>query len=116
MIKAEKLEYGNIMEALENGDFYASSGPAINELYLEDGVLHVKTSPAAKIEVITERRERRCIRGEDLTEAVFDLSDYIRTSGEVAEKRLPAWFRVNVYDRTGEEAHSRAYFEEDWNR
>ncbi len=114
MIKAEALEYGKIMDALEKGDFYASSGPAIEELSLEDGLLHVKTSPAAKIEVITERRVRWCSRGEGLTEAVFDLSDYMAESGKVAEKRLPAYFRVNVYDETGEEAHTRAFFREDW--
>ena len=115
MVKAEKLAYKTVMEALEKGDFYASSGPAIEELYLEDGVLHLKTSPAAKVEVITERRSRWCRRGEGLTELTFDLSDYIKTSREVSEKRAPSYFRITVTDASGETAQSRAYFEEEWN-
>ena len=115
MIKAEKLEYGTIMDALERGDFYASTGPAIEELYLEDGVLHIKTSPAAKIEVITERRVRWCIRGEAMTEAAFDLSDYIEKSHTASGRHWPSYFRVNVYDAAGEQAHSRAFFEKEWN-
>ena len=115
MVKAETLEYGKIMDALEKGDFYASTGPEIKELYLEDGVLHVKTGPAAKIEVITERRERWCCCGEELTEAAFDLSGYMAESRRVEEKRLLPYFRVNVFDESGNQANTRAFFEEDWN-
>ena len=114
MVKTDALEYGKVMTALEKGDFYASSGPAIEEMYLEDGVLHIKTSPAAKVEVITERRTRWCRRGEGLTELTFDLSDYINTSREVKEKRCMPYFRVTVTDATGETAQSRPYTEEDW--
>jgi len=116
MIKAEKLEYGTIMDALEKGDFYASTGPAIEELYLEDGILHIKTGPATKIEVITERRVRWCIRSDGMTEASFDLSDYMAKSRAVSGKHWPSYFRVNVYDAAGEQAHTRAFFEEDWDK
>ena len=51
MIKAPKLEYSAIMKALENGDFYASSGPEIYEMWTEGEDLHIKTSPVAKISV-----------------------------------------------------------------
>jgi len=114
MIKAEKLDYDTIMAALEKGDFYASSGPSIEELYLEDGTLHIKTSPAAKIEVITERRVRWCLNGENMTEASFDLSDYMEKSHAVSGQHWPSYFRVNVYDAAGEQAHTRAFFEEEW--
>lgn len=115
MIKAEALEYGKIMDALERGDFYASTGPVIEELYLDDAVLHIKTGPAVKIEVITERRIRWCCCGEGMTEATFDLSDYIAKSHAVSGKGEPSYFRVNVYDAAGEMAHSRAFFEKEWN-
>jgi hypothetical protein len=114
MIKAEALEYGKIMTALEKGDFYASSGPTIEELYLEDGVLHLKTSAAAKVEVITERRNRWCRRGEGMTEFTFDLNGYIKTSHEVKEKRIASYFRITVTDASGETAQTRAFFEEEW--
>ena len=116
MIKAGRLDYDTIMEALEKGDFYASSGPSIEELYLEDDVLHIKTSPAVKIEVITERRIRRCIHGEGMTEAAFDLGDYLTKSRRFSGKHWPSYFRVNVYDAAGEQAHTRAFFEEDWDK
>lgn len=38
-----------ILEALKNGAFYASCGPEIYDFYLENGVAHVKCSPAAKV-------------------------------------------------------------------
>ena len=116
MIKAEKLDYDTIIKALEKGDFYASSGPTIEELYLENGVLHIKTSPAAKIEVITERRVRWCVQGESMTEASFDLSDYMAKSHAVSGQHWPSYFRVNVYDAAGEQAHTRAFFEEEWDQ
>lgn len=116
MIKAEKLDYATIMDALEKGDFYASTGPSIEELYLEDGKLHIKTSPAVKIEVITERRVRFITQGENLTEACFDISDYMEKSIAVSGQHWPSYFRINVYDATGALAHSRAYFEEDWGK
>ena len=40
MIKAEKLEYKTVTKALHDGNFYASMGPEITELYLE-GVISV---------------------------------------------------------------------------
>lgn len=46
MIKAEELNYESVLSALKNYDFYASSGPEISELWLEDGVLHISCSPA----------------------------------------------------------------------
>ena len=48
MVKAEKLEYGAVMEALEKGDFYFSMGPEIKEAYIRDRKLVVKTSPVEK--------------------------------------------------------------------
>lgn len=49
MIKAKELSHEAIMGALVKGDFYATTGPQIKELYVEDGRLHVETSAARKI-------------------------------------------------------------------
>ena len=35
MIKAKELKYEPIINALRNGDFYASQGPEIYDLYIE---------------------------------------------------------------------------------
>ncbi len=113
MIKADKLDYSLIMTALENGDFYSSSGPEINDLYIEDGILTVKTSPATAIEVSTERRASKRIyskNGELYEEATFDLNSYINDSAQKRESDPPAYFRVTVTDEKGNKAHTRAYF------
>ena len=53
MIKAEKLEYKTIAKALKAGNFYASQGPEIKELWYEDGVVHIKTGAVKRIEFTT---------------------------------------------------------------
>ena len=83
---------------------------------MEDDILHIKTSPAVKIEVITERRVRCITKGENLTEATFDLTDYLAKSRKFSGQHWPSYFRVNVYDSRGEQAHTRAFFEEDWDK
>ncbi|MBQ9510266.1 MAG: PHP domain-containing protein [Clostridia bacterium] len=104
MIKADKLEYGTIMQVLENGDFYASMGPEIYELYVEDEVVHVKTSPAKRITLLTYGR--RCSRatgekdGELITEAALPtLGLYDRC------------VRIRVEDEYGRIAWTKAYFD-----
>ena len=101
MIKAEKLEYGLIAKALLNGDFYASQGPQIHELFVEDGKITVKTSNAVKISMITDVIHSRCLtakEGEFVTEATFDIHE-------------PAtYFRIVVIDEHGKRACTNAYF------
>ncbi len=77
MFKLEKLTYASVIEALKKGDFYASTGPELQELYIRDGALCVRCSPVEKIYVVTSGR--RCLMklaapGETLTEAVFPLN------------------------------------------
>lgn len=65
-------------EALKAGNFYASMGPEIEDMYIEDGFLTVKTSPTAKITLTTGVRQARVAypTGDNatFTEAKFDLS------------------------------------------
>ncbi len=113
MIRSDRLDYGEVMTALENGDFYASTGPDITEISLEDNKLTVKTSPAFSIEIMTERRHnywRRAKDGEHISEAEFDLSEYISDTANKNENDIPSFFRVTVTDDKGNKAHSRAYF------
>ena len=100
MIKAEKLTYDSIVDALLKGSFYSSMGPEIKELYVEDGVLTVKTSPVEKIYVLMEGRN--CLKkvagpGEMVTEASFAL-----TGDET-------YIRVTCQDGRGLRADSNAY-------
>ena len=49
MIKAEELTAKAIMDSLRSGCYYASCGPTIEDYRVEEGVVKIKCSPAAKI-------------------------------------------------------------------
>ena len=104
MIKAEKLEYGAIMQALENGDFYASTGPEIYDLWTEGEEVHIKCSPVERISYTTYGRHAVVTTGEKtgdkITEAVFKVSGLYDRYG-----------RVTIYDGAGHYAWTRAYFD-----
>ena len=77
-ISSPSLGYGDVIKSLANGDFYASQGPEIYEIAVDESgkqsELCVRCSPAQAINVFT--RGRRCYMktGEGLTEARFTLS------------------------------------------
>ena len=101
MIKAEKLEYRTITKALENGDFYASQGPEIYDLYWEDGTVHITCSPARRICITTGIRSSNVLwakEGETVTQATFTV------------KPEAGYFRLTVFDEQGRPANTRAYF------
>jgi len=101
MIKADKLEYRTITHALENGHFYASQGPAIDALWIEDNAAHIRCSPARSIQFTTDRRHRKIVHapaGDTISEASFELDP----------KDL--YFRVTVEDHNGKPANTNAYF------
>ncbi len=97
MIKADKLEYKAITDALLKGNFYASMGPEIHSLVFEDGKIHIKCSEAQDICLTTASRRAQRIKG-CLTEAVFDV---------VPEDE---YIRITVTDMQGKKANTNAYF------
>ena len=107
-VKAEKLEYDTVIAALENGDFYASTGPEIHELYIEDGIVHLSCSHARQIFLRTERRYARMIRNS--SEAHFDINGFITASENEPAMRYRPWFRLEIFDESGASAVTRAYY------
>ncbi len=104
MIKAEKLEHRAIADALKKGNFYASQGPEIHSLYIEDNKLHIKTSDAARIVFTTGLRHGYCaypLEGDTINEAEFEL------------RPDDIYVRVTVFDKSGKPADTNAYFMED---
>jgi hypothetical protein len=100
MIKAERLEYKTITQALLNGDFYASEGPEIRSIYAEDGVVHIETAPADKVTMSTGIRR---------ADVIYDEGTPV-TSWEVPIRENDVYIRFTVYDKFGKRAWSRAYF------
>lgn len=111
MIKAEKLAYADVMNALERGDFYASTGAEIRSLYLDGKKLVVDCSPAKSVTVATERRanlHKTALYAEHITHAEFDLSAYFAGCAENLTGRM-SYIRVVVTGADGGSAYSRAY-------
>ena len=101
VIKAEKLEYNTITDALVKGNFYASQGPEIYELWFEDGEIHIKCSSADRIVAnygIRRARTEYDENGNGITEAHFKVEP---DTGYV---------RLTVYDKSGKYAATNAYF------
>lgn len=114
MVGAEALEYGAVIRALEQGAFYASTGPEIRSLTLQNGILHVKCSLASRISVSTAYRRSFAKLPEteaSLTEADIDLHNwYFEPMADAPEN---AWFRVTVYGMDGTKAYTRAFTREE---
>jgi hypothetical protein len=96
MIKADKLEYRTITDALVKGNFYASQGPRIDELWFEDGRLHVRCSQAATIVMSTAIRTSKVVRDSDHADFEVNPDD--------------GYVRITVTDNMGKHANTNAYF------
>ena len=101
MFKAEKLDYKTITKALFDGNFYASQGPEIHELYVEDGKIHVTCSDATSILLNTGRRS---------AQMVFAHEEELVNEAEFVLRDDDPYFRITVTDRYGKHANTRAYF------
>ncbi len=79
MIKSPSLAYADVFASLMKGDFYASEAPLIEELTYEDGLVHIRTSPARSITYHADIRNAKTVyAGEDtpLLEATFPVGEH----------------------------------------
>ena len=101
MIKTESLDYASVIDAMEKGNFYASQGPEIKELYFEDGKIHIECSEAREICMNSLTRAGVRIGSNDcsLTSADFEISD-----------SLHGYVRFKVIDKHGKAAWTNPYY------
>lgn len=114
MVGAEKLEYGSVIEALEKGDFYASSGPEIHSLTVEDDIVTITCSGAVSINMLSHCRIRKRVLaepGHQLFTAQFDISSWLRNCMD--EWKDKAFVRFIVTDPMGRKAYTRAYWRDE---
>lgn len=100
MIKAEKLEYSAITDALVKGNFYASQGPEIYSLWVENGIAHITFSKAESVACNSGQRYQRvkwAEEGEYITEAAFEIQPWDK------------YIRFTVTDHRGKHANTNAY-------
>ncbi len=110
MIGAESLAYGDVIRAMEKGDLYASTGPEIHALTLEDNILTVRCSDARAVTLESSNRFARSAKPIHndglLREAQFDITPWRNASGQTQED----WLRIVVHGPYGHYAATRAYF------
>lgn len=108
MVKANDLKYETIYNALKNGDFYSSTKPLIYELFIEDGVINIKSSKVTKVFINAECRYNKVKADENgFTEAKIDVNDYLNRNDNVNKHQ---YLRITLIDEEGNEAHTRAYY------
>ena len=77
MIKAPSLTYQGLIDALDQGSFYASTGPVIENLWLEDGMLHLECSPVRGVYVhgnLYSHRASHVVEDDTVTALDLDVS------------------------------------------
>lgn len=104
MIKAERLDYRTVTKALENGDFYTSQGPVINDLYYEDGKVYISFEDADCV---------YCNYGVRRTEIVYSEDGESLTSAVFTVNPDDVYFRITVKDKNGKKACTNGYFVKD---
>jgi len=101
MIKADKLEYNTIGQALLDGNFYSSSGPEIKALWFEDNKVHIECSPVKRVCVICGNKMAKMRENADGTPITeIDI--------EISPKHFS--FRVHLDDGFSNFADTNAYY------
>lgn len=106
MIKAKKLDYASIIDAIEKGNFYCSNGPLIDSLYMDGNMIKADFAPMREVFLVTEGRghapgripHAKAKPGEALTHVEFPV---LKNDGYV---------RLEFIDHEGRKAFTRAYF------
>lgn len=101
MIKADKLEYKTITDALLSGNFYASQGPEIHNLWFENDTLHIDCSEVKSIRFNTGIRKAK--KFENLDGTPLKTAEFKVSPEDV-------YVRVTITDSKGKHAYTNAYF------
>lgn len=113
MVGAEKLEYASVVETMEKGNLYASTGPEIFGLFLEGDILTVQCSDARSASVESNIRFARTaypVHNDGLLrEAKLDISVW----RNAAEQNPDDWIRITVHGSYGHYASTLAYFRDE---
>lgn len=107
MVIAPELTYPAVIEALEKGRFYATTGPEIRELKICDGKVSIGCSPAVRITMHMSPKYCRNVwnpDGSEFTSAEFDIPEDA------------PYVYFTVWDKTGKKAHTHAFTREEFSR
>lgn len=77
VLKAPQLTYEALITAMDTGAFFASTGPMIENLWLEDGILHLECSPVRGVYVhghLYSHRASKVVSEDSITQLDLDVS------------------------------------------
>lgn len=112
MVGAEKLDYPSVIQALEQGDFYASTGPVIHAMDLDGTKVKISCDGAQHIMLFSQSRHAAELMHYDGTlikEAEFDIAPWLEC-WERCGHEDKAFIRAVVTDEAGNNAYTRAYW------
>lgn len=104
MVLTEEFSKAAICTAFKTGDFYASCGPLVQEMIIEDGVLKLKCTPARHIQIVGYDRD-----GFDFQNVDGSLIDQIEWKVDTTMR----YFRVVIIDAQGNRAWCQPVFVEE---
>ncbi len=105
MFKAPSLTYENIIRAFENGEFYASEGPEIEEFYIEDSRIVLKSkTPLQYVSLISGTRFVSRVAMKK-GEPVFEANFYFKPDCK--------YVRLEACGLDGKKAYTNAYWVEE---
>jgi hypothetical protein len=96
MVKAAANEPTALLAALKAGEYYASTGPELHDMRIEDDVVVVECSPANSIIAVGANSASKVAHGDGLTRAELPLERF----------RKDGWVRAAVQDAAGKRAWS----------
>jgi len=105
MIVAPELNYRSVITALEQGRFYATTGPEIRELRITGGKAVICCSPAVRITMHMSPKYCRNIWNPDGSE--FESAEF-----DIPEDAPYVYF--TIWDKNGKKAHTRAFTREEF--
>ena len=95
MVKADSLSREDIMKAIRDHDFYATTGPEVH-VEVKDRIINIECTPAVKVDIFTNAAwsAGRHTVGENITHVSVPLS------------KIDKFARVEVTDENGRVAYS----------
>lgn len=105
MILAEELSYPAVIRALEQGRFYATTGPTITELVFDGPRLRLRCSPAQRVILHGSPK---------LAHSIYDPKGGPVTQAEFILPPQAEYVYLSVLAADGTEAHTRAFRRAEW--
>lgn len=104
MIIPEQFTYDGIINAMEQGEMYASMGPLFKEVSVDGDVIHIECSEVAEIHVYFGSKQPESVRAEE---------GQVLTGADIRIDPRAKYVRVSIFDTQGRAADTRGFFRDE---